>query len=322
MRQGDIKRGSLQILSATISTSPQQRTIHLDSGTTLFHLKALSDESFETWLNCIRAKRNIATSSSSASNTNNVMMMHETNGNGIQSAISLLPDLDIQDDDMDDQRDNNDFTNHLVISKALQDMDAELNILKDLISKEVSSLLNDTTTSSDLPTPLLTTNSSSSSGSIKLKFPFKRGSSSANLEEQSNVKLPTAIATNATATTTAANLSSIIMIDKLTQSLKSLTEYREKISTAYFENYNNRTAITATNGPGILSHQTSFISYAQSDQFFDAEDIVLSSNDENDNESTNGSIVVDTEDEERRGKLIGQLPNKSSKSITKLIFNY
>jgi hypothetical protein len=56
VRKGDIKRGSLQIQLATISTSQQQLTIHLDSGTTLFHLKALSDESFDTWFNCIRAK--------------------------------------------------------------------------------------------------------------------------------------------------------------------------------------------------------------------------------------------------------------------------
>jgi hypothetical protein len=95
------------------------------------------------------------------------------------------------------------------------------------------------------------------------------------------------------------------MIDKLSQSIKLLIEYKEKVSTAYFGNYNNNNKLEErlVDGPGFLSLRSSFFSYsAQSDQFFDAEeDYILSNNDEDDNESENGSIVVDSEDEERRG---------------------
>jgi hypothetical protein len=114
-------------------------------------------------------------------------MQYEPNGGGIQSAISLLPDLDTQDNDNDKEEENNDnnvLSNHFVISKSLQDIDAELDALKGLVSKELLPLLNEEPTVVDLPTP--PPNSSSSSNSIRLQFPFKRGSSSPNLEKQQN----------------------------------------------------------------------------------------------------------------------------------------
>lgn len=49
-----ISRGSLQVRLSTISVSPQHRTMHIDSGTTLFHLKAYTTEEFDAWLAAIR----------------------------------------------------------------------------------------------------------------------------------------------------------------------------------------------------------------------------------------------------------------------------
>ncbi|KAG2231171.1 hypothetical protein INT48_002952 [Thamnidium elegans] len=44
-----ITRGSIQILLATISFNPQQKLIHIDSGSTLFHLKCTDDKDFDDW---------------------------------------------------------------------------------------------------------------------------------------------------------------------------------------------------------------------------------------------------------------------------------
>ncbi|GAA5800787.1 hypothetical protein HPULCUR_006225 [Helicostylum pulchrum] len=44
-----ITRGSIQILLATISFNPQQKLIHIDSGSNLFHLKCTEDKDFDDW---------------------------------------------------------------------------------------------------------------------------------------------------------------------------------------------------------------------------------------------------------------------------------
>ncbi|KAI7887614.1 Oxysterol-binding protein-domain-containing protein [Mucor mucedo] len=271
VRKGDIKRGSIQILLATISLSPKQRTIHLDSGTTIFHLKALSNDLFDAWLNCIRTKRSI---------TNNVIWNED---GGIQSAISLLPDSDSNDYEI----------NHQLILKALNDMDNELKYLKSIVSKELS-VSHDTLvaspTSADIssilppPPPLPHSHSSNSSSSLKLRFPFKRGTSSTNSDEHHHK-------------------SSMITVERLSQSIKLLSDYREKMSTSYLQNYNQRginpLEIPGRTGTGFSTHRSaSFYSYsAQSDLFFDAEDDFELSNEEV--ESTHGSIVVDSEDEDK-----------------------
>lgn len=275
MRKGGIKRGSIQILLATISLSSKQRTIHLDSGTTIFHLKALSNDSFDVWLNCIRTKRSI---------TNNVMWNED---GGIQSAISLLPDTETNDYEI----------NHQSILKGLNDMENELKYLKTILSKELSTshdTLVASPTSADMssilppPPPLPHSHSSNSSNSLKLRFPFKRGTSSTNSDEHHHK-------------------SSMITVERLSQSIKLLSDYREKISTSYLENYNQRgmnsLEIPGRTGTGFSSHRSaSFYSYsAQSDLFFDAEDDFELSNEEI--ESTHGSIAVDSEDEDK-GKLL------------------
>ncbi|CEP13107.1 hypothetical protein [Parasitella parasitica] len=295
VREGDIKRGSLQIMLATISIAPKQRTIHIDSGTTTFHLKALSAESFDEWLDCIRARR----SDTSATD------LWNDNGNAAatQSAISLVPELITTQDDTFER-------NHRAFASALHDLDCEIKTLE-LIAKEIAQLHSDaphdpaattpppppaaaaaaaaTATIAIAASPPLHSNnshSSSSGSSIKLiRFPFMRGSSSSSITPEEHKHLA--------------------CLGKLNTSVQALVEQRDRLSTAYYDHYEscsnrpvNPLEIPSRTGTGFLSHRTaSFYSYsAHSDQFFDAEDFLLNE----DNESTYGSIVIDSEDEEYR----------------------
>ncbi|CAO3589002.1 unnamed protein product [Absidia cylindrospora] len=57
---GGIKRGSIQIAMTMITIYPKQRTIHLDTGTTVYHLKALTKEDFDKWVDEFRRQRAIS----------------------------------------------------------------------------------------------------------------------------------------------------------------------------------------------------------------------------------------------------------------------
>ncbi|KAI8081611.1 Oxysterol-binding protein-domain-containing protein, partial [Halteromyces radiatus] len=56
---GGIKRGSIHITMTMITIYPKQRTIHLDTGTTVYHLKALTKEDFDRWVELLRRQRAI-----------------------------------------------------------------------------------------------------------------------------------------------------------------------------------------------------------------------------------------------------------------------
>ena len=251
----------MQIVLATIALSPEQQTIHLDSGTTLFHLKALSPSSFDAWLKCIRAKR--------IENTG-VMWDHDVTG-GIQSAISIIPD-------------SNEIY-HQDMAKGLQSMETELKSLKLLVSKDLTTLLNSASYSPTHDASSISTTAQVSG--LKIRFPFKRGNSTNSEEIQSK----------------AAPVHTTTMIEQLSRSIQLLTDYRNQVSDAYFKNYDSVLArghpldVPSRTGTGFLSHRSaSFYSYsAHSDQFYDAEDVFLNE----DNESTFGSIVIDSEDEEK-----------------------
>jgi hypothetical protein len=57
---GGIKRGSIQITMTMITIYPKQRTIHLDTGTTVYHLKALTKQDFDRWVDEFRRQRAIS----------------------------------------------------------------------------------------------------------------------------------------------------------------------------------------------------------------------------------------------------------------------
>lgn len=52
-----LTRGSIQILLATISLNPQQRIIHIDSGSTLFHLRCQTNDEFKEWTQALKTYR-------------------------------------------------------------------------------------------------------------------------------------------------------------------------------------------------------------------------------------------------------------------------
>ncbi|KAL0144932.1 Oxysterol-binding protein-domain-containing protein [Mucor lusitanicus] len=52
-----LTRGSIQILLATISLNPQQRIIHIDSGSTLFHLRCQTNDEYKEWTRALKAYR-------------------------------------------------------------------------------------------------------------------------------------------------------------------------------------------------------------------------------------------------------------------------
>jgi hypothetical protein len=234
--------------------------MHMDSGTTLFHLKALTDQSFEQWMQCIRARR---------STTSAEDIWHE---DALASATSLVPEL------ITTTVESQCTENHQVITKTLMDMDDEIKHMQLLVEQ----LMNEgqTTPTADTQLSPPTPAHPNSNSSMKLmRFPFIRSSSHNHIEHQHRQQI----------------------VEKLAQAIKVMSTYRERISVAYYENCNDHTEqqhpleVPSRTGTGFLSFRpASYYSYsAHSEQFFDAEDVFLSNED---NEST--SIDVDSEDEE------------------------
>ncbi|KAG0163631.1 hypothetical protein DFQ28_011405 [Apophysomyces sp. BC1034] len=50
-----VTRGSIQVVVSTISNTPKQRLIHIDTGTMLYHLKTLTPEDHDTWTKALRS---------------------------------------------------------------------------------------------------------------------------------------------------------------------------------------------------------------------------------------------------------------------------
>jgi hypothetical protein len=54
-------RGSVRIALATISVVPQHRLIHIDSGTSTYHMRAITDEDFNACMSAIRRYKSLTT---------------------------------------------------------------------------------------------------------------------------------------------------------------------------------------------------------------------------------------------------------------------
>lgn len=91
-----VTRGSIQIMLATISSNPDQRLIHIDSGTMLYHLKTLSSEDHERWTAAFREYRSgvLENDLGQATNGDNEgVQVPDTNGTivvGTSRAIAAL----------------------------------------------------------------------------------------------------------------------------------------------------------------------------------------------------------------------------------------
>ncbi|KAI8077907.1 Oxysterol-binding protein-domain-containing protein [Gilbertella persicaria] len=250
LRKNDLKRGSLQIALATIAISANQRILHLDSGTTVFHLKALSEASFEQWLKCIRARR--------SSQHSDVLVWNEDTH--LQTATSGFKGEQQEDE---------------IISKALLDLGAEIQHLKQLVLTELPSLL-----SHDSIQHKENESSSQPTSPTHIKFirlPFRRHSSIHLEEKQSQEQI----------------------LEKLNASIESLHQYQEILLNTYHkQHYHHPLDIPSRTGTGFLSHRSagSFYSYSVlSDTYYDAEDYFISTDD---NDSIHDSVAIDSEDED------------------------
>ncbi|CAG8780833.1 12283_t:CDS:2, partial [Cetraspora pellucida] len=53
-------RGKIHIVLSTVASSQSHRSIHLDSGTATYHLRALTNEEFDAWMTVIRKYVNLS----------------------------------------------------------------------------------------------------------------------------------------------------------------------------------------------------------------------------------------------------------------------
>ncbi|KAI8973860.1 Oxysterol-binding protein-domain-containing protein [Pilobolus umbonatus] len=267
LSKDDIKRGSMQVSLSTLSISPKQRTFHLDSGTTIFHLKALSPEDYEDWLTSLRRVRSGLDNGKQLTNKimwNNDITMEITPPESEES---------VNDDDA------------ICIAQGLKDIDNELINLKNLIN-ELKTTISPTDTSSstigDLASPL------QSPTSLINRFTFKRNTSS----------------TQNTVQSTQFNEETCPgIVEKLDVSVNMLCSYKEKVTNAYI--HYKDTVNSQHQRRGLLSSKSmSAISYvAPSDQFFDAEefdgeDFIISQDEESDPDY---EVVENNRNEEMAG---------------------
>ncbi|CDH57471.1 oxysterol-binding protein [Lichtheimia corymbifera JMRC:FSU:9682] len=96
-----VTRGSIQIMLATISSNPDQRLIHIDSGTMLYHLKTLTIEDHDRWTDAFRAYRsggNVDVNGNGtdplASSDEQSSPLHQEIDRGLQSARGLGATVD------------------------------------------------------------------------------------------------------------------------------------------------------------------------------------------------------------------------------------
>lgn len=54
MQQGEEIRDQLYLSNAAFSSSPSNRSIHVDSGTATFHLRALTEVDYQKWMDALR----------------------------------------------------------------------------------------------------------------------------------------------------------------------------------------------------------------------------------------------------------------------------
>jgi hypothetical protein len=54
IRQGEVIRDEISLSNAAFSSSPANRSIHVDSGTATFHMRALTESDYNQWMAALR----------------------------------------------------------------------------------------------------------------------------------------------------------------------------------------------------------------------------------------------------------------------------
>ncbi|KAL0093904.1 Oxysterol-binding protein-domain-containing protein [Phycomyces blakesleeanus] len=271
-----IKRGSIHVNLSTLAIYPKQRTLHIDSGTVIYHLKALTAESFEAWIEAFRASRATCTSPSKAPGI-------------LVDGSWLLADGHISHSPAAPSFAN---TSQVQLNKSIAEISDEIKSLeqvildfKNILDKSAAASTIEVVPSTPPPT-------------IKKRFPFRRGSSGSSV-------LPFKIA--------CPSLDIIAqqgILERLTQSVKALVVSRDAMLAALEEQqtlWDNSVQRSIPDDPRLLMPQEqypgnrapSFYSYQtsiRSELFYDAQDdFVLSEDEEEDAVVTHGSS--DSEEE-------------------------
>ncbi|KAI8373387.1 Oxysterol-binding protein-domain-containing protein [Choanephora cucurbitarum] len=315
--KGAIKRGSLQVGLSTILISAKHRTIHLDSGTTTFHIKAPSAELLEQWLTCIHARRSACLSA------NQNPIIWDTDEAGFEPVAGLVPELILNMNDNQPQKQRNE-ENHLIISKSLSDIDMHLVQLKQLLFGDSSSILpnetlihpNSAITLEEHKKQSVNVVSTSYSNDNQVHVSFVQALINAQLDETQTYP------SNALSHQKA-------LINAISTSLQSIKNCRDTISDAYHEmqqskqeEYDgmsfNPLQVSNKTKSNLLSHRSVKSLYSHSilsDKYFDAEDYFMSSDE---NESIHDFVGADSEEEgEDENKGCTSLPPATDKhSVT------
>lgn len=294
-----ICRGSVQIFLSTISVNPQQRLIHIDSGTMIYHLKTLTPEDFEKWTKALRVHK--------ARNMASGLPMNEGSLDG--AAVS--------EKEFADQA-----KEATTVREGLAAIDGQINSIRSILDT-MGNMIGDGI------------NSPAGLNSSRARFNFRRSSSkslSSARPPQMNASLSSSPRMNANENTAAEDVDATQMHFKLLSAMNKLKKQRDEVVDAFDKNqtywnkiyaaykdvsesnYANRNnGFTVENDDMVSARESfttdkrtsSFISYRTSNHsevFFDAEEIVISSDD--DDYALAENDIIDENDEDDDGKLL------------------
>ncbi|CAO3616621.1 unnamed protein product [Cunninghamella echinulata] len=328
---GGIKRGSIQILMTMISIYPKQRTIHLDTGTTVYHLKALTKEHFDNWVDVFRRQRALGQRNKDAgilvdgawllpdnryrlTPNPTIQPYHSKNIDHSGSKLDIYEEK--EDDDENEEEDY--FSLEHNINKDFKNLAEELDMLQsemDLFYKKASKSTENGSHSSSRSSSSYTTPSTTPTINSKRKFPFRRGSSQ---PDQQHPLTPLPL----NSIQSSENSSDIISIqpnilDQWMQSIQRMVHLRDTIERKYHQQENNWSRFKKPYPYGSFYQQgsefgtprtSSFYSYHSSnhsDMYYEAEEFELS-----DDEDDDADLVQENnEDDEDDGDSSLEIPN-------------
>ncbi|KAI8394249.1 Oxysterol-binding protein-domain-containing protein [Radiomyces spectabilis] len=313
MRPNDMKRGSIQTMLSTISIYPRQRTLHVDSGATIYHLKALSAENFDMWVTGLRQCRTMSCNPSPDIVVDEAWLMAES-----------LSDKS--------ERAHADKT----IMKSLESIDQELKLMRTAVAElRVLTELKQwaaTSPSGDLHPSTATMSPVGPSTVPKRRFPFKR-----------NVSQPCVMPPSNNTCLEAENgdiSSQTSLMDMLTKSIEVIARSRDELLAGYilqqrinsqhtcsydssecsYHSYTNNSKSDFTLHPSSSAY--SFCASLHSDLFYDAQDFILSHDDDEDADeeaiNVHGSIIDTDGEDDEDGSFDDPLPSMHSLQLMSL----
>lgn len=302
VQNNSICRGSVQICLSTISVNPQQSLIHIDSGTMIYHLKALTPDDFERWTKALRYHK-----------TSTVASAQQLRDGTFVPAPSSESELADQAKTASTVRDN------------LASMDVQINNIRKILDT-MGNMIGESGGSATSPA-----NQSPNRGSSRFNFrrTASKSLSSARppaITGNSSSSASSIKSSNGTELLTADEVDPSQLHFKLLTSINQLKKQRDQVAEAFeddqtfwykvHQNYKefskssqrdngftveNDDMDSLKDSLSVDKRTASFISYRtsnHSDVFFDAEEIVLTDDDDDYAFAENDIIDENEEDEE------------------------